>query len=105
METEGGDGWNAAFREALEASGVQRLLSPQAAAALNCALIARGARATPRVLSSARVTCQDCGEELASSTLSVKRHPRADCIIFDLPSPLLLIHVPRWCRRCQQVLV
>ena len=103
MDFGGGHGWNAAFREALEASGVDRLLSPQAEAALNHALVARGARATPRLLVSARAVCPDGSGELALSRLAVKRDPRADCVIFDLHGPHALVHVPRWCKRCQQV--
>ena len=103
MNLQSGHGWDAAFREALEASGAARFLPPQAAAALNHALVSRGARAAPRRLVSARVTCPDCSDELVASRPEVKRDPRADCVVFDLNGPLFMVHVPRWCRRCQQV--
>ena len=102
MDFGGGHGWHAAFREALETSGVARLLSPQAAEALNRALVARGAQATPRVLASSRVVCPDCSQELTSSRLATSRDPRAECVVFDLRNSLAMVHVPRWCKRCQQ---
>ena len=89
-----------AFTEAVAESGVTRFLPPDALSRLRNSLLARVTTALPRLLTSSRTLCPQCGDALYESHPGRPRDPRASCWIFGEPSAFELVHVPRWCKRC-----
>ena len=67
---------------------------------LTRSLLVRVTAASPRLLTSSRVSSPQCGAGLYQSCLEKQRDPRAQCWIFAEPAAFQLLHVPRWCKRC-----
>ena len=59
-----------------------------------------GPATRPRLLSTSRISCDQCGSTLCEVNLENQRYPKAACVILAEPASVKFVHAPRWCTHC-----
>ena len=95
--------FGAALAEAVQESGVARLLPPEALTLLGQALVQRVTFAAPCALTPCRRVCPRCHGDLTLSSPDETRDAHATCWIYAEPEARQVTHRPGWCARCFDV--